>query len=192
MMINIKKFQKKLLRFNLKIKKILYFRRLLKQIKNIDGDIIECGVGKGQSLNMLIFLNWLRGRTIYGFDSFEGFPPASVFDIQSRREKNPWRNVNFKEIKNRFPEAIIVKGWFENTLPEYEGTIALLHLDCDLYSSYKTALGELYPKVSSGGIICFDEYKEPKWPGATRAIDEYLNPDEIKKDKCGKYYFIKP
>jgi hypothetical protein len=39
----------------------------------------------------------------------------------------------------------------EETLNQYEGEIALLHLDCDLYESYTTCRNVLYPKVGSGG-----------------------------------------
>ena len=50
---------------------------------------------------------------------------------------------------------------------------SLLHLDCDLYDSYKTCLNELYHKVSKGGVILIDEYKHPNWPEPQKAIDEF-------------------
>ena len=48
----------------------------------------------------------------------------------------------------------LIKGFFDETLHKYEGKIALLHLDCDLYESYKISLEILYGKVSSGGSSC--------------------------------------
>ena len=50
----------------------------------------------------------------------------------------------------------------------------MLHLDCDLYESYKISLTNLYDKVVAGGIIMFDEYDDQRWPGARRAIDEFF------------------
>lgn len=104
----------------------------------------------------------------------------------------------------------IFEGFFENTLHEYEGKIAILHLDCDLYNSYKCCLNTLYDKVVSGGIILFDEYKSytqlDNFPGAAKAIDEFFikknikfhrfeyiqgeksNPNSFKK----KFFVIKP
>jgi hypothetical protein len=74
----------------------------------------------------------------------------------------------------------IIKGFFEETIPDkYEGSkIALLHLDCNLYGSYKHCLESLYDKVVPGGIVMFDEYRSPvqlrNCPGASVAIDEFL------------------
>ena len=75
-----------------------------------------------------------------------------------------------------------------------------MHLDVDLYQSYKLCLERLFPLVNSGGIILFDEYNEEtlmKFPGSKKAVDEYLlskdiNPSEmIKKDLSGKCFYIK-
>jgi hypothetical protein len=69
----------------------------------------------------------------------------------------------------------LVKDFFDKTLSSYEGRIALLHLDGDLYESYKVSLEALYDKVVSGGIIMFDEYADPRWLGARKAIDEFFS-----------------
>lgn len=79
-----------------------------------------------------------------------------------------------------------------------ESSIALLHLDVDLYLSYKVVLEKFYCKVTKGGIILFDEYLGGldylKFPGAYKAISEFLG-DKIKKIKkdpdTGKFFIIK-
>jgi len=90
----------------------------------------------------------------------------------------------------------LVRGWFQDTLPKYEGKIALLHLDCDLHDSYKLALERLYDKVQPGGVILFDEYADDRWPGASKAIDEFFA-DKAERPqadpKCHwKYHVRKP
>ena len=59
----------------------------------------------------------------------------------------------------------LISGWFEETLPvfiadetKFEPFCALLHIDCDLYSSTKTVLDLLRPTIKKGTIIMFDEY----------------------------------
>lgn len=52
------------------------------------------------------------------------------------------------------------------------GKIAILRLDTDWYESSKFELEKLYEKVSSGGIIIFDDYYH--WDGQRRATDEFL------------------
>lgn len=69
----------------------------------------------------------------------------------------------------------LVKGWFSETLPCHPvDRIALLHIDADLYESYKEALQHLWPRVAVGGIVAFDEYHLPEWPGAKKAVDEFF------------------
>jgi hypothetical protein len=89
----------------------------------------------------------------------------------------------------------IRKGFFDDTVPQAPvEKIALLHLDVDLYDSYRTCLRELFPKVVPGGLVLFDEYTSANYPGARKAIDEYFNgtPYKIRIDEATqKGYLIK-
>lgn len=171
---------------------LLYFERLLGLVENIEGDVVECGVWQGHTLISLAFLNAnsIRKRRIWGFDSFEGLPSPSKEDIStptSIAREGMFNNVNEATVLNNLRavsfgqhdvenQIRLVKGWFSDTLPEYDGPIALLHLDADLYDSTKCALENLWPKVAIGGIAAFDNYQEEHvWPGEKKAVDEYFN-----------------
>lgn len=179
--------------------RFLYFQFLCSQIPT--GDIVECGIGKTRTFQMLIYLN--QGKNIIGFDSFSGFPDVSVFDNSFRNpEKGQWNIMTNKKaidtikcMQIDLSKVKIIEGYFEDTLKQYEGEIAFLHLDCDLYNSYKVCLEKLFSKVKKGGIVAFDEYNEPKFPGATKAIDEFLNKKyNIQKYNCGnkiKHFIVK-
>ena len=59
-------------------------------------------------------------------------------------------------------------GWFDDTLPAFldrhDGNVAFVHIDSDLYSSAKTILDNLAPRVGPGTIIVFNEYfNDPNW-----------------------------
>lgn len=171
--------------------RLLYFERLLSLLKNVQGDIVECGVASGGSLVILSILNRNSEvkRHIWGFDSFEGLPIPSEKDMsspQSMARKGMFgqgveevlhnlRAAGFDEHAIR-SQVTLVKGWFSEMLPKYAGpSIALLHIDADLYDSYKCALENLWPKLAVGGVAAFDEYQEPeKWPGVKKAVDEYF------------------
>jgi O-methyltransferase len=94
-------------------------------------------------------------------------------------------------------QVTLVKGFFSNTLPKCGiPSIVMLHIDADLYDAYKVVLECLYPKVAIGGVIALDEYDDRSWPGATKAVDEFLNHKEgefvMHKDSVtGKYYIVK-
>jgi len=202
------------------------FRHLMKRfetVSNLEGDVIECGVGEGQTFSMLAYLVGSEGRepsrTLWGFDSFKGWPKPSAYDQSPREpEEGEWK-VSQRVVKKRLKDAQIhelypdidiriVKGFLKNTLPKKfpkDGKIALLHIDTDLYEGYKNSLEYLFPKVSRGGIICFDEYREfperapynseiAKWPGCDRAVDDFLKTIsgqfKLNQDKEAKKYFL--
>ena len=192
------------------MKQFLYFDRMYKKISGVEGDIVECGVGKGRTFLALAFLASQegKGRKLWGFDSFEGFPEPSQEDISFRNPKRgDWSGyeITIKHIYSILNGASInkdfvrnnikiVKGFFNQTLPSFGAPIAFLHIDADLYDSYKNVLKILFPKVVKGGIVLFDEYKTDKWPGATKAVDEFFadKPYKIQKDeRASKYFLVK-
>lgn len=186
----------------------LYFKDMVEKVRDVDGDIVECGVSLGHgALLFTLFSDYIeKPRTYFGFDSFEGFPdPVEKDEITPIKGKGFWANPPDAVLRvlhdGRLGDELIqerirlVKGWFDQTLPRFEGRIALLHLDCDLYESYKLSLETLYDKVQPGGAIMFDEYGDTRWPGATKAIDAFFSdkPESIQPHpKCTwKYHVVK-
>jgi len=198
-------------RFNYKtVSRLLCFERLFNKISDIDGDVVECGVGNARDLVMLAcFIEQERkNRTLWGFDSFEGFPEPTQEDKSTRNpKKGEWKVMEQEMVSKILARAYIdenfihsgikiVKGFFDESLPRSEvQNIAFLHLDVDLYESYKTCLKELFPRVVRGGVILFDEYGDTvKFPGAKKAIDEYFKNTSytiLQEAIYGKYYVIK-
>ena len=90
----------------------------------------------------------------------------------------------------------LIKGPVEISVPafaERKIKIALLYIDLDLYSGYQSVLQNLYPLLASKGVICLDDYGQPKWPGCQKAVDEFLllNPSlKLIKSEFGKYYIV--
>lgn len=187
----------------------LYLSKMFEKIKGVDGNVVECGVGYGRTFLILSYLvlRENKGREIWGFDSFRGFPEPSLEDTSPRKPvKGEWSGTSPEDIIKilkraglpmRFLEENVrmVEGFFENSLRKYDGSpIAFLHIDADLYKSYKIVLENLFPLVSEGGLVLFDEYNEPNWPGAKRAVDEYFTrtPYKVSYDKAsGKYFVIR-
>lgn len=184
-----------------KLMSFFHLKDLYDQIDAVEGDVAECGVAYGGSLVALCALAQQegKGRRVYGFDSFEGFPEPSPEDDSYRHpKKGDFREASIGRVrevvrKAEVQEPVLVKGFLEDTLPTFRQPLAFLHLDVDLYSSYKVALEELFDQVVPGGIVAFDEYLDPKWPGATQAIDEVLaGRHQIRKARhLEKYYIVK-
>jgi O-methyltransferase len=173
----------------------------------IPGAIVECGVWKGGSIlaviHTLLNLN-CQDRRLYLYDTFEGMPQPTEHDISyrgevaaemfSRAQINPKSStlgqIGLEEVKNNVlatgyaPQNIhFVKGCVEATIPnEAPDAIALLRLDTDWYESTKHELEHLYPRLSKGGIIIVDDYGH--WKGAQKAVDEYLQANQIPLFLC--------
>jgi len=70
---------------------------------------------------------------------------------------------------------------FDESLPgflaEHDEPVAFLHLDADLYSSTRTVLDLVGPRLVAGSVVLFDEYfNYPGWQaGEHRAWQEYVN-----------------
>ena len=199
-------------------RKLFYMNRLAQRVNDIPGDFVECGVGRGETLLWLaaICCDSQRYRNVWGFDSFEGFPEATPEDNRPNLSTavRSWDNFSgqspVKVVHDTFvlygleptwlqSNVCFCKGWFKDTLQYLPvNKIALLHLDCDLYQSYKVCLESLWDKVSSGGIIALDEYRNPieltNFPGAAQAIDEFLvgkSYTMTRDEYYGKYYLVK-
>lgn len=169
-----------------------------KHIKNIDGDILECGVWKGGMIAGIADL--LKGdRTYFLFDSFEGLPPVKEIDgCSAKRWQENSSGADYHDncsapvddaeqvMKQTNCTYKIIKGWFNETLPKFEATqkIALLRLDGDWYDSTLICLQHLYPKLSENGLLIIDDYYE--WDGCSRAVHDYLS--EIKSSSRIKTY----
>ncbi len=66
---------------------------------------------------------------------------------------------------------LLVRGLVQDTLIGRDA-VALAHLDVDWYEPTRYCLQQLYPRLSCGGSIIVDDYRD--WGGCRRAVDEFL------------------
>jgi len=150
------------------------------------GLVLEFGVATGRTLNN--FARWLPKKTIHGFDSFEGLPE----DWTSRMQKGFFARKHLPYVRKNCRLHV---GWFDQTLPTFlenkeisEMPIALLHVDCDLYSSTVTILENLKTQLVKGTVIIFDEYMNyPGWQqDEFRAWQEYVTNNNQQYEYIGR------
>lgn len=184
---------------------------LMDRTAQVPGDVAECGVFRGTTLlPMAVYVHQQRlGKRIVGFDSFAGFSEAIKIDLNlGGTDTDPSRKVGgfsdtsaevvlSKVRRLNLPNVELAPGFFSETLPRCDRRVfSFVHLDCDLYASYKECLEFFYPRVPPGGIILFDEYNDPPWPGCNKAVDEFLlgkaeKPVRITSENYEKYYITK-
>jgi hypothetical protein len=78
------------------------------------------------------------------------------------------------DIESQFKNLELISGTFVESLPTFNKSIEILHIDCDLYQSYLDCLNNLYENIVEGGCVIFDEYFSLKYPGARDAVDEFF------------------
>jgi hypothetical protein len=175
---------------------------LFKKILHIKGSIVECGVHYGSGVMAYAKVSEILEpygflRSIYGFDTFDGFPSVHAHDlggagaVATVGRLRPDRDV-YADLQQRIAEfdktrliapnkkVHLIKGDAIQTIPAFIKSnphvlVALLYLDFDLYEPTKVAIREFLPRMPKGSIIAFDELNDPKYPGETQALLETLN-----------------
>ena len=144
----------------------------LDKAAGIDGDVAECGVWRGRTLiAMGLYLKQAgSAKKLWGFDSFAGFDEAVPHNFKNTSSDV----VEGKALIFGLSNVTIVPGYFRESFKAVENRrFSFVHIDCDVYDSYVECLSFFYPRMAPGGVILFDEYDDPDWPGAKRAVDEF-------------------
>jgi hypothetical protein len=80
----------------------------------------------------------------------------------------------------------LIPGLFDDTLAsflkQHPEPALILHLDADLYSSTKTVLTLMQPRIVPGTIVIFDEFfNYPGWlEGEFKAFNEFIASSQLK------------
>jgi len=118
----------------------------------LPGLVLEFGVRRGTSINRIAAR---AGQAVHGFDSFEGLPEA--WGTQPRGVLTTGR-----ELPPVRENVVLHAGWFEDTLPAFlaahAGPVRFVNVDSDLYSSARTVLTGLAPRIRPGSVLVFDEF----------------------------------
>jgi hypothetical protein len=140
---------------------------------------LEFGVASGRTIN---YISKFTNDTVYGFDSFEGLPEKwrAGFNKGAFSRKGELPNVN--------SNVVLVKGWFDKTLPNFIKTqdkkVSFIHMDADLYSSTKCILDTLKDYLDTDCVVVFDELVNyPGFDGdkgELKAFYEFITNNNVK------------
>jgi hypothetical protein len=161
---------------------------------HIPGDIVECGVWRGGSMQAVALTLREQGDTerhLHLFDTFEGMPPPtdkdsrhgrSAQELLDRRDRdhNIWAIADLADVQEGMREVDYPadrvhfhQGLVEETVPaQAPDQISILRLDTDWYESTRHELEHLYDRLSPGGVLIIDDYGH--WEGSRLATEEFL------------------
>jgi hypothetical protein len=129
--------------------------------ERLPGVFIECGTGRGFMASAICErLGW-TDRPFYLFDTFE--PGLVTPDSEQRLDEHApvyahgadGVRENFRE----WPGVELVVGPIPDTLGSVElDAVAFLHIDLNHPAPEEAALRHLWPKLSPGALVVFDDY----------------------------------
>lgn len=136
---------------------------------------------------------------LYGFDTFEGI--ISLTDMDNTEIYTPKRHISGFEQNNSFflndfehfkennctiaKRLHVIKGDATVSFPDFikrnPGVrFRFVLMDMDIFEPTNTVLNSIFDYMVPGGIIAFDEYGFPEWPGETIAVDQFIRNNHLK------------
>jgi hypothetical protein len=183
---------------------------------NCIGDYYEFGLYKGHSFFSAYKAAQKLGLTdtrFIGFDSFKGLPPVEdrdktggiFFEGQFAYTKEKVEK-NLRKSGMDFNKVHLVEGFYEDTLNEELKTnlsaryAGIVMLDCDLYSSTRTALNWLEGLIADKTILIFDDwysFSEGDELGQQRALKKFQQRNkhlyfksQLEYERAGKVFLV--
>lgn len=151
---------------------------LCRQALFLDGDIWECGVYKGGTAAMLaqIVHDGKSTKRLHLFDTFEGMP-ATDHAVDHHR-KGDFSDTTVDAVRNYVKHddvTVYHQGFIPDTFGGLEkSVIAFAHIDVDIRESVTDCCDFIFPRLTVGGFLVFDDYGFPSCPGARQAVDTYF------------------
>jgi len=166
--------------------------------EQVEGRCLELGVALGGSA--IVIATLASSRSFTGYDVFGQIPAPGTRDDAKSHERyeviasGKSQGIGGDDYYGYAPELrqrvvrsfeqhgltvdgeriALVQGLFEHTLLlEGKGPVALAHIDCDWYEPVKLAIERIYPVLSRGGYLIFDDYLD--YGGCRRAVHELLS-----------------
>lgn len=180
----------------------------------IEGMIIEAGCALGGSL--VVLEQYSQAQKIKVYDTFEMIPaptendPPEVHEryqtIISGKSEGIGGDVYYGYRKNLLEfvrqqlkdfggtDAVerteLIKGLLQDTM-NIDANVALAHIDVDWYEPVKYCIEKIWPEISAGGSMIFDDYFD--WGGCKKAVDEFFKArtDYLADASKGNYKITK-
>jgi O-methyltransferase len=155
--------------------------QLVHQAAQLPGEILEVGVWRGGT--GAILCRRAPHKRVYLADTFLGVVKAGENDRDYRSGEHADTSLetvqgllgslnaaNGRPLVGIFPDDFDVK-------PE---AYCFVHIDVDVYDSAAGVMAEVWPKLSRGGIVVFDDFGFETTGGVTKLVNEMTgSPDRV-------------
>jgi hypothetical protein len=128
------------------------------------GVVVECGTWKGGTAASLSLACRIVGRKLVICDSFQGLPAGDPLDREAGGYQTGDYCGTYDEVRANIARygdigcCEFVRGWFQDTLPNFDRQIVMAFFDVDLEASLETCVRNLWPCLDNEGYVFIDEY----------------------------------
>lgn len=168
----------------------------------VAGAVAEVGVFRGEFARILNLV--FPDRTLYLFDTFEGFATA---DLKYDRERDmaapapgAFADTSVETVLSGMPfreQCSVKKGWFPASAEDCKSErFCFASLDADLYGPTYEGLRFFWPRMSPGGYIFVHDYINWEYFGPKQAVRQFCLEESVGYtpllDHCGTAILAKP
>ena len=157
--------------------------------RNYQGAVAEAGVYRGaysKEINRCF-----PDRTLYLFDTFEGFPETDVAAEKKSSHTNAvadyLKDTSVDLVLSNMPireKCVVKKGFFPDTAKGLEEKFVYVSLDMDLYKPTLEGLRYFYPRIVRGGVIAIHDFFSDAYPNIKQSVYEYEEELGTKLSLC--------
>lgn len=170
-------------------------KEFLKLVRNVDGDLAECGTYKGAAAFLFCTFAQEHNREVHLFDSFQGLSEPGANDGVFWQKGNLSASEQLvHDTLNGFSCFKTYPGWIPSTFPNVSDRLfAFLHVDVDLEQPTYDTLEFFYPRLNKGAVVILDDHGFRTCPGARKAALEFMRdkPEQILDLSTGQGLIIK-
>lgn len=153
--------------------------QLVDELREIPGAIVEVGVWRGGTGAVMAQRSKELGlpETVYLCDTWEGVVKTTERDpyYHDGKHDDTSRDIVDRLVKGLSLDNVrLLQGIFpDDTAHEItEDALRLCHIDVDVYQSAKDVFEWAWPRLSTGGVVVFDDYGCAATPGVTQFVNE--------------------
>lgn len=148
-----------------------------RQLSAVDGDFLEVGVWRGGSGCLLALASEDTNKKVFLADTFTGVVKASARDTNYLGGEHADTSIEY--VRNLLLSCgvarrtqILLGSFPEENANIVSDTLALVHIDVDVYASARDILNWVLPRLAIGGVVILDDYGFYGCEGITALVNE--------------------
>jgi len=149
---------------------------LVKDCRELDGDMAEVGVWRGGSGRMIARAASDPRRIVHLFDTFTGLPAADA-ELDPTLHEGQFGDTDYERVHEYLKDLSNVRiheGVFPATAHALGDTkFSFVHVDCDLRQAILDCCEFFWPRMAHEGVMLFDD--TTYYDGAVNAVNEFFD-----------------